>query len=67
MCEFLQYAGLRSLAYLHCCSEDGRLNSNERAGLEVLQEALPTGSPTVSNSDVPPVPKPVASDMVSKN
>lgn len=36
-------------------------------GLEVLQEALPTGAPTVSKSDTPPVPKPVASDMVSKN
>lgn len=36
-------------------------------GLEVLQEALPTGAPTVSTPDVPPVAKPVASDMVSKN
>ena len=33
----------------------------------VLQEALPTGAPTVSNSDVPPFPKPVASDITSKN
>lgn len=35
--------------------------------MEVLQEALPTGAPTVTKLDVPPVPKPVASDMVSKN
>lgn len=33
----------------------------------VLHSAPAAGSPTVSNSEIPPVAKPVASDMVTMN
>jgi hypothetical protein len=40
---------------------------NPTPGSEVLQFAPVTEDPTVWRSDVPPLPNPVASDIVSKN
>jgi hypothetical protein len=40
---------------------------NPTPGSEVLQFAPVTEGPTVWSSDVPPLPNPVASDIVSKN
>lgn len=53
--------------HLHCCSASSSSKVKAGAGTAVLHAAPLMDEPVVSTLEVPPVPNPVESDMVSRN
>ena len=58
----------RTRTYRHCCNAVFNWNRKSGSVRVVLHVAFGfVEEPAVSSEDVPPVPKPLASDMVSRN